>query len=104
MHLKNFNQRLDEHLNDCLIQIENDMSKDINNQIYYDQITSFMDEYPFLLELIKGEKDISLTKDEIEIFHEYQSIHEHLHKLGKIEMYYQGFSDAISLLTKIMKP
>jgi hypothetical protein len=103
MNIKNINRKLDEHLHDTLILVENEVAKDLSTQIIFEQISKYCEKYPFIHALETKDTNVTLTVNDIQIYNEYRAFFDQINELEKIEMYYQGFNDAISLLTKIMK-
>ena len=87
MEYQNFNKNLDHHLKSIMTQIDIEIQEDQQVNSYYLQIKQII-------------KKIILTEEESIAYDEFQKLNEKIQKIKQINMYYQGFNDAISLLEK----
>lgn len=58
------------------------------------------EQHPFILKVLEGKDDISLTRDEHDILLDYLALYRKMDEKERIHIYFRGHTDALAYLEK----
>lgn len=83
-------------MNDVVSGIEVTEHPEVIHKHFYD----LQEQHPFILKVLEGKDDISLTRDEHDILLNYLSLYRKMDEKERIHIYFRGHTDALAYLKK----
>lgn len=97
----NLSQRIEENYpemeNEMLMELRQKDEKYVGiHKRFYD----LQEQHPFILKVLEGKDDISLTRDEHDILLDYLALYRKMDEKERIHIYFRGHTDELAYLEK----